>query len=158
MIWILNFNSISEAYPIYLGGDRNYLLAYAHTGTGLYIDKKTLAIEKYDPPTYVISFDVVFVSNADRGNTEISGRERQCWLYKWDEQKMYILRDNSWIYFKPIGTCHADVGTGIGEMAFYIAYKMKFYGGIDWYDPKFPENKILAVNGDHIYLIVDGSE
>ena len=58
------------SYPDYLGGNRNYLLCGGHMGVGYYVDKSSLVVQKYDPPTYRISVNVLSVDDADNGNTE----------------------------------------------------------------------------------------
>ena len=42
-------------------------------------------------------------------------------------------------------------------MAFYIAYRMKFYGGRKWYD-SHTGNYESPNFSDHLYAVVDGSE
>ena len=43
-----------------------------------------------------------------------------------------------------------------GEMAFYLAYKMKFYGGRQWWSAR--ENRYMSVNfSDNIYTSIDNA-
>ena len=151
LICILNLKLVSAGeeyvgYSDYLGGDRNYLMTYGHQDSAMYMDKRTLSIEKYDPPIYVISFDEVMVHQAAFGNTDIAWREKYFYLYNWDERKMYCLYKDSWHYISPTGNRIETSGLVAGEMAFYIAYKMKFYG-----------SKFETAFTDGIYLIVDGA-
>ena len=146
----------AAAYPDYLGGDRNYLFCGGHMGVGYYVDKSSLVVQKYAPPTYRIAVNVLSVEDADGGNTEPFRVDTRQYLYRWDSRAMYRWGEDSWQYIPPVGS-NAETGHEFsGEMAFYIAYHMKFYGGQRWYNrhrgsydsPNF---------SDHLYAVVDGS-
>lgn len=62
----------AESYPVYLNGDRNYILCDAYKETAWYLDRSSLNVQKYDPPQYIIAVNVVTVPDADRGGTDIS--------------------------------------------------------------------------------------
>ena len=55
MYIVLMLSTINVAfadYPTYLWGDKNYILCGAHMGYACYIDKSSLVVEEYNPPTY----------------------------------------------------------------------------------------------------------
>ncbi|WP_298677788.1 hypothetical protein [uncultured Megasphaera sp.] len=123
-----------DPYPNHLGGDDNYILVDGHMGVAWYLDRSSLYVEKYEPPQYIIAVNVCQVNGADRGNTAISRVLTERFFYNWDLRQMYVDRDGSsnWRYLDSNGSWAA---TGIvmpaGEMAFYLAYDMRFYGCFD---------------------------
>lgn len=123
-----------DPYPNHLGGDDNYILVDGHMGVAWYLDRSSLYVEKYEPPQYIIAVNVCQVNGADRGNTAISRVLTERFFYNWDLRQMYVDRDGSsnWRYLDPNGSW---ASTGIvmpaGEMAFYLAYDMRFYGCFD---------------------------
>ena len=72
----------AAAYPDYLGDDRNYLLCGGHMGVGYYVDKSSLVVQKYAPPTYRIAVNVLAVEDADNGNTEPYRVDTRQYLYQ----------------------------------------------------------------------------
>lgn len=149
----------ASGYLDYLNGDRNFLLCGGHMGIGWYVDKSSLVVQKYNPPVYQIAVNVLFVEDADRGNTVPSRVETEEFLYNWNDRAMYRWGEKSftWGYVRPLG-CMADTRHHFaGEMAFYIAYHMKFYGGRKWCDPRTGKEEWPNFS-DHLYSIVDGSE
>lgn len=148
-----------SAYSDYLGGDRNFLLCGGHMGVGRYVDKSSLVVQQYNPPIYRIAVNVLTVDDADMGNTTPRSIDTEEFLYNWDERTMYRWSEakSAWYYVPPVGSM-ADTGHHFaGEMAFYIAYHMKFYGGRKWRDPH--TGRYLSPNfSDHLYAVVDGSE
>lgn len=149
----------ASGYPDYLNGDRNFLLCGGHMGVGWYVDKSSLVVQQYNPPVYQLAVNVLIVEDADRGNTVPSRMETKEYLYNWDERTMYCWWDekSAWQYIRPVG-CMAETGHFFaGEMAFYIAYRMKFYGGRKWYD-SHTGNYESPNFSDHLYAVVDGSE
>ena len=127
---ILLFSSVAMAdYPEYLGGDKNYVLFDGIQGLGRYFDKKTLNVEKYAPPSYIIAIDYVSVKDADRGNTKISDRRRIRFAYDWNSKRIYSIgNDGSWNFLDPDGSradgCYFALGA---DLVFQMAYNMKFY-------------------------------
>ena len=123
-----------DPYPNHLGGDDNYILVDGHMGVAWYLDRSSLYVEKCEPPQYIIAVNVCQVNGADRGNTAISRVLTERFFYNWDLRQMYVDRDGSsnWRYLDPNGSW---ASTGIvmpaGEMAFYLAYDMRFYGCFD---------------------------
>ena len=149
----------ASGYPDYLNGDRNFLLCGGHMGVGWYVDKSSLVVQQYNPPVYQIAVNVLTVEDADRGNTAPYRVDTEEFLYNWDERAMYRWGEKSsaWHYVPPVGSMAETGHHFAGEMAFYIAYHMKFYGGRKWYDSH--TGRYESPNfSDHLYAVVDGSE
>lgn len=130
----------SSNYPDHLAGDDNFIICDGHMGTAWYIDRSSLVVEKYEPPQYIIAVNVVTVDNADRGNTEINKVRTFRFFYNSDKCEMYVDRDNNdnWRYLKPLGSwAESGVSMPAGEIAYALAYNVKFYGSKKWYDSHF---------------------
>jgi hypothetical protein len=127
-------------YPEYLNGDRNFILCDGHMGTAWYVDRSSLDVQEYAPPQYIIAVKVVSARSATGdeeafyehdGAGTITGTETYRFFYNWDRREMYVDRDgtSNWRYLDPWG---AWASTGIvmpaGEIAFALAYHLKFYG------------------------------
>ena len=54
----------SAGYSTYLNNDKNYILCDGHMGRGWYIVRDSLAVEKYEPPEYVIKVQMVSAESA----------------------------------------------------------------------------------------------
>lgn len=106
-------------------------------GRAWYIDKSSLNVQKYAPPQYIISVNTAVVENADKGNITISNIKNLRFFYNSDLGKMYYdsTGNDSWVYIKP-SSPWANYGSirPAAEMAFAMAYHMKFY---DLYDDDF---------------------
>ena len=121
-------------YPAHLNGDSNYIFCDGHMGGGAYVDRSSLVVKKYKPPVYIIAVNVVSLPDADRGKTEIADVKTYYFMYRYDQRNMYVPMEDpnsdlDWRYLKPNGT-YAETGVAMsaGEMAFYLAYNMRFYG------------------------------
>lgn len=128
-------------------------------GDGFYLDKSSLVIQKNKPPVYRIAVNVLIVPQMDRGNTTSFTVEKRYYLYQWDVRKMYVFteRDNSWHYIYPCGSMAQTGHEFSGEMAFYLAFHKKFYGGRKWWDEK--DKQYRKTNfGDKLYARADGSD
>lgn len=127
----------AESYPVYLNGDRNYILCDAYKETAWYLDRSSLNVQKYDPPQYIIAVNVVTVPDADRGGTDINGVRTFRFFYNYELKRMYVdlsLTD-AWRYLDPNGDwATTDISLPVGELSFALAYNMKFY---DSYDDSF---------------------
>lgn len=122
----------------YLWGNKNFIMCGAHMGCAAYIDKSSIVIEKYNPPVYKLAFIVVWVPNIDKGNSTPAQSNVYHYYYNWDQRCMYEQRTNgTWRYIPPVGSLAQTGHFFLGEMAFYIAYNKKFYGGREWYDPEW---------------------
>lgn len=126
------FNTANADYQEHLNGDPNFILVDAHMGTAWYVDRSSLNVQKYAPPQYIIAVNLVSVQDANRGNTAISSVVTRRYFYNWNTRAMYVERDlnsNDWRYLKT-EAIWAETGITLpaGEMAFYLAYGLKFYG------------------------------
>lgn len=120
MLGVILSTSVAMAnYPKYLNGDKNYILCDGIQGVAIYAIRNSLKVERYNPPNYIISIDV----------TE-NGRMTHCFAYDWETKKAWIIEDNgNWTLIDPNVTMHI-IGkyADRAEMAFYLAYKKKFWG------------------------------
>ena len=144
-VLLISFATQVEAnYPEYLNRDRNYPLVWGHMDTGWFLDKTSIKCEKYEPPCYTLSADVLIVDKANQGNTSVSKIMPMRWFYNYSDVAMYIDRNygtNNWRYLKPTGS-NAESGLSMyaGEAVFYVNYRMKFYGSQTWYDSFLKRN------------------
>ena len=125
---ILSTCAASADYPDYLDAEKNYVLCGMHAGTGWYINRKSVKVLLYDPPNYRIAVDVAVVRDAVNGSTKISQTLCNEYFYDWNERKMYFVTDGEKVFIPPYGTTAELPSSYDGELAFFIAYKMKFYG------------------------------
>ena len=135
IICLLFSNIVYATYTDYLNGDKNLILSGGHMGVAWYLDKSSLVVQEYNPPIYRIAVNVLTVYNADKGNTSIDKVTTRYFKYDLNTKKMYSLYDNTWHSIAPVGCMAATGHEFSGEMAFYIAYNMKFYGGKKWLNP-----------------------
>mgnify|MGYP007102079488 CR=1 FL=1 len=166
-ICILNFNSThaDNIYQDYFNGNRNYLFCYssmfAEIENIVYLDKKSLVVQKYDPPIYTLAVNICSIRrDYGESTTKLQGYSTLYFMYKLKPRSMYILRNGSWHHLSAVYEDYSDSDIEFvraGEMAFYIAYKMKFYGDRDWMNPKTHEIRKSIVNDSQLYLIVDGA-
>ena len=156
--------SISEAsnYPDYLNGDPNWIMVNAKQGVAWYMDRSSVAVQKYEPPNYQIAINVVRVSLSSNGfdldlvnSPIIHETETHYYYYNWDSRKMYALdrRTNQWGYMPPVGTYASTSHVIEGELAFYVAYHMKFYGGKQWKNEELGGYSVAVP--DEVYVLVD---
>lgn len=140
LVVLLTASAAFAEYPKYLGGDRNYILCDGHMGVGFYVDRSSLNVQKYDPPQYIISIKVISVENADRGSTEMGRVQTKRFFYNYDLRQMYVARDGNedWRYLNPKGSwAETGVVMPAGEMAFALAYHLKFYGKTASFEDSF---------------------
>ncbi len=154
LLTVLPSSMAFAEYPTYLKGNRSYILCGGHMGVGWYLDKSSLVVKESNAPHYLIAVDVVEVANADRDQTRITHRNNLRYSYEWDQRKMYRFLDGKWYYIPPVGSMAQTGHEFSGEMAFYIAFNKKFYGGRKWWDPY--TNRFASTNfGEGIYTAVD---
>ena len=138
-------------YPMYLTGDRNFILCDGHMGTAWYVDASSLNVLRYEPPEYVIAVDVVTarsaVGNEDDfysgGSGMVTDVSTMRFLYDWDACAMYAWNDAEmdWYYLPPGGSwAETGITMPAGEIAFYLAYRMKFYGSRPQYNEYLRRN------------------
>lgn len=128
------------SYPTHLGGDSNFILCDGHMGTAWYVDRSSLNVEKYAAPQYIIAVNVVSVNDADRGNTSISRVKTYRFFYNYNLRRMYVDTDgnSNWRYLDPNGSwADTEISMPSGEIAFALAYNLKFYGNRAGYDDAF---------------------
>lgn len=133
---LISGTALAEGYTNYLNGDSNFIFVDGHMGSASYLDRSSLAVEKYAPPQYIIAVNVCTVPNADKGNTAISKVKTYRFFYNWNNREMYVdnTGNSNWRYLRPLASrAETSIVMPAGEMAFYLAYKMKFYGAQKWY-------------------------
>ena len=130
-IFLSNSAIAGEIYADHLNGDPNFILVDGHMSSAWYIDRSSLVVQKYAPPQYIIAVNVITVNNYERGNRSISKVTTMRFLYNWNTKDMFIDRDlnNNWRHLRP-NEPWSDTGIvrPAGEMAFYLAYNLKFHG------------------------------
>jgi len=143
---LLSITTIAYAdYPTYLNGDRNLILCDGHMGTAWYVDRTSLVVQKYAPPQYIIAVNIVTASSAynndadfyNGGKGKIQNVKTVRFFYNWDLREMYFdtTGHDGWKYLAPHGSwAESGINMPAGEIAFYLAYKMKFYGSKPFYD------------------------
>lgn len=141
-LMVMMISSVAFAnYPTYLNGDSNYILVDGHQGVAWYVDKSSLNVQEYNPPSYIIAINVVRAVSADGtedglyngGEGTISGVETYRFVYEYDKKTMYRLSGTygggKLTYLDPNGSwAQNGVALPTGEMAFYLAYGIPFYG------------------------------
>ena len=125
---ILSTNITHADYPKVFGDNSEYVICGMHAGTGWYINRKSVNVLQYAPPIYRISCDVAVVRDAMNGSTKIVQVLHNEYRYDWNERKMYQLVNGAWRYIPPVGTTAELPSSYDGELAFFIAYRLKFYG------------------------------
>ena len=150
---MLLMNSAEAVDKEYLNGDKNYIYCGASMGAGFFVDRNSLSVEKYNPPQYIISIDVVEVGNYfNNGSTKISRRKNCKFMYNYSTRKVYIYTPDvisrqdmrkryetqvqkidqsiDWNSDWVILDVYYGEGTGhykdAAEVAFALAYKLKF--------------------------------
>ena len=142
---VMVIGSVASAnYPTHLNGNANYILVDGHMGTAWYVDKSSLVVQKYEPPQYIIAVNVVSARSAyddendfyqHGGRGKIMDTKTYRFFYNWDRTEMYVdsTGNDGWVRLKPLGSwAETGVSMPAGEMAFYLAYNMKFYGAYKW--------------------------
>lgn len=143
----------------YFNGDKNYLYCGFSMGMGYFVITNTLNVEQYAPPIYIISVDVISVSNYFDGGTKMMWRHTDRFKYDYSTRKMYVYTPNGgehmrrryenqyrhnkqkmdearaidwnseWTYvFPDVFYGEGAVFPNVGELAFALAYKVKFHG------------------------------
>ena len=160
-VFVLSLAAATSAnYPMYLNGDRNFIRCDGHMGTAWYVDASSLNVLRYEPPEYVIAVDVVTarsaVGNEDDfysgGSGMVTDVRTMRFLYDWDACAMYAWNDAEmdWYYLPPGGSwAETGITMPAGEIAFYLAYHMKFYGSKPFYNAFLKRD--VAVYNDEFY-------
>lgn len=152
-MFLILFSSATLAYnsyPLHLDGNSNFILCDGHMGTAWYVDRSSLSVQEYEPPQYIIAVNIVSVDQADAGNTSISNVRTYRFFYNYDSRKMYVDANgnSNWRYLDPQGAwAETGVKMPAGEIAFALAYNLKFYGGRSWYN-QFLHRSTVIFNDD----------
>ena len=143
--------AVSANYPMYLNGDRNFIRCDGHMGTAWYVDRTSLVVQKYEPPQYIIAVNVLTARSAigneddfySGGSGTVTDVCTMRFLYDWDACAMYAWSDAEmdWYYLPPGGSwAETGITMPAGEIAFYLAYRMKFYGRRPQYNEYLKRN------------------
>ena len=131
-------NTSFANYPTHLNGDKNYILVDGHMGVAWYVDRSSLTVQSYNPPSYIIAVNVISAQSAiddvqdfyNGGEGVAIGIKTYRFSYDWNSRSMYVDGGSQgWEYLNPWG-CWAETGIRMpaGEMAFALAYGLRFYG------------------------------
>ena len=130
--------------PDYWNGDRNYPLVAGKQGLAWYLDKNSIETRRIDNTNILIACEVVQIDEQGHENykTRNDGtlRSRDTSFYYYDEgsTKMYVLQvENGEVkgkrFLDPLGSEASSGRTmDIGEAAYYVACRKKFYGAYKW--------------------------
>ncbi len=126
-------------------------------GCGWYLDKSSLKVLQAGNGNALLTVRVVEVTDADRGSSAVTGKNDCRYSYNEKKMRMYSFWDQQWHYVEPVG-CMAQTGHEFsGELAYYIAFHKKFYGGRKWLDPY--TGKYASPNfGAELYDRADAAE
>ncbi len=152
--------SASANYPTYLNGNRDFILCDGHMGTAWYVDRTSLTVQKYEPPQYIIAVNVITANSAvgderdfyNGGSGTIRDVRTMRFFYNWDLRQMYVEGNvaSDWRLLPPTGSwAETGISMPAGEIAFYLAYHMKFYGSRKFYNRFL--NKNVDVYTDDFY-------
>ena len=111
-------------------------------GVGRYADKNSVSVDKYAPPFYELSIDIYSISFSDAyyrehgtyigGDYTISDSYRLNFKYNWDTETVFHKQSGIWkVWDLNRNYSHAEGNPLIpnaAEVAFYSAYRMKFFG------------------------------
>ena len=128
--------SASESiYPKHLNADKDFVLAWGHTGVGTYVKKSSINVKRYAPPIYIISARA-YLGNEDG---KILGNYYATFKYDYDGRQMYIEMDSGdWKVLYPQYTDAINAESrAFGEMVFYIAYRIPFFGSAGGFNENF---------------------
>ncbi len=119
-------------------------------GYAQYVDRSSVAVQKYDPPNYQIAINVVSISFSNdywrKHNTYVGGPYKvsnvrtSVFRYNWNHKLVsYLGRDGIWRDWDiNRANSHADGDPLVpytAETAFVAAYNMRFYNNAMGYNP-----------------------
>ena len=116
------------------------------TGASTYVDINTIAVEEYNPPHYVISYDTVQV-RAPYPKSFFVWKERTRLFYNYDEQKVYEEIHSNGHAEKSLivpNTPHSPYEEA--DMVFSIAYNMHFYKNVKFQNPYPNQDYDITIN------------
>lgn len=153
MLYVFSVSVSAFSWAQYYNNDSRFPMIWGHTRVATFIDRTSIAVQRYDPPYYIIAVKVFYAP--DGGYGDMMGCHTERFYYNYDITKMYMDKKagtNDWIYLYP--TYHDTVNSEnktVGEAAFYLAYHMKFYGAYRWKDIQFPDSNYEDVFSDDFY-------
>ena len=123
-MFILMATCNASPFPKHLNGDSDIIQMHQNT----YIRKSSINVIKYEPPEYTIAIEVL-IGDFD-GN--ISSKYTEKFFYEYDNKNMYYRKAGEWVYIQPnnFEAVNAEM-RNIGEMAFYLAYGIRFLNCLD---------------------------
>ncbi len=150
----------ASAYPRYLNGDPNFVIVYGKMGVAWYLDISSVNALIYNPPFYKLSARVVAAESAigdemdfyrNDGEGTVFSERNYMITYNWNSRESHISDGGDFRIVYPVG-CEArtGVGSGTAEMAFAVAYNMKFFGGRQWPNPD-NHNELTTAFSDVFY-------
>ena len=139
-------------YPLTLDNG-NLVIVDAGMGTGIYADRSSVSVIKYEPPNYELSIDVIGVSFSEDyfkihkdykySPYKIGYKNNVHVRYNWNRKSVSRLRNGVWVdYVINRDNCHADGNPfvpNVAEVAFVSAYNMRFFDNMLRYSPTLHE-------------------
>ena len=114
--------------------DHEYVLTWEDQDGFLYVKRSTVKVNKYEPPTYNVSADIVTTDKKKR----IIGTTTEYFYYVYDKRKMYHSDDGSWVYLASDDKSpFIAKWRALGEMVFCLANNRHFYGKNAGYKDEF---------------------
>ena len=149
-MFMTSISFAESMYPSTLDNG-NLVIVDGTMGTGIYADRSSVSVERYAPPNYELSIDVINVSFSEdyfkiHHNYKYSpyrfGNKNRVYIkYNWDRKTVSRLRNNVWVdYDLNRDNSHADGNPFVpcvSEVAFVSAYSMRFFDDKMGYDPYF---------------------
>ena len=117
-------------YPKYLNGGDLILVNYLND-TVVYVQKSSLDVKLYNPPIYIISIRPVYYGFNDEDKTLYYSytEDYKTYRYDYDARQMYSGYYKNWNRLNKESEFYQQyIEMTIGEMAFYLAYRIPFYG------------------------------
>ena len=115
----------------FLDGDSRYIEVGGSMGNGFFIDRESVDVELYDPPIYIISMEMILVSGRSKLHSQPVSIS---FKYDYENRKIYKFDQNGNEFYIDPDVYYGE-GTGYqipaAELAFAIAYNLKFYGNMD---------------------------
>ncbi|MGM9580027.1 MAG: hypothetical protein ACI3U2_02175 [Anaerovibrio sp.] len=115
------------------------------TEASTYVDINTIAVEEYNPPYYVISYDTVQVRGYHRKLSV--WKERTRLFYNYDDQEVYEeIYPNGYAEKCLIVPNTPHSSDKEADMVFSIAYNMHFYKNVKFQNPYPNQDYDITIN------------
>lgn len=120
----------SGIYPDYLNGDRNWIMMDGHMGGAQYLNVKSVKVESYNPPYYVITAQQAFAS-FPYGDWRAQDVKTSYITFYYDYLNKSIRElPNGDVIYDPNGPGYLTRNrVHIAQTMFYVAYRTKFFKG-----------------------------